>query len=79
MVSIAEQAKNFLQPLSESTTATAPRSTTPPVENPTVIPAGDDLQDSEGMLVEESAGDEEPPRLTGSSMTLLMALLIEAE
>ena len=56
MVSIAEQAKNFLQPLSEPATATAPRSTTPPVENPTVIPVGDDLQDSEDMLVEKSAG-----------------------
>ena len=63
MVSIAEQAKNILQPLSEPTTVTAPRSKTPPIKNPTVILAGDDLQGSEDMLVEESAGDEEPTEI----------------
>ena len=38
-------------------------STTPPIESPTAILAGNDLQDSGDMLVEESTGDKEPTEI----------------
>ena len=58
-MSVTKQAKNCLQPLPQPMTTTAPRSTTPPIESPTAILAGNDLQDSGDMLVEESRGDKE--------------------
>ena len=59
IMSVTKQAKDCLQPLPQPMTTTAPRSTTPPIESPTAILAGNDLQDSGDMLVEESTGDKE--------------------
>ena len=58
-MSVTKQAKNYLQPLPQPMTTTASRSTTPPIESPTSILVGNDLQDSGDKLVEESIGDKE--------------------
>jgi hypothetical protein len=60
MTSVAEQAKSLLQTPPEPTAAeTSNPTTSPPLENPALTPAGGDLQDYEDMLVDENEGEPE--------------------